>query len=49
MGLSAPWEESFDVIALQPLKNWPGINPIGLSIPWANSLGIINFKTAKIN
>ena len=34
MGLSAPWDDSFDSITLQPIKKWLGINAMVLSVPW---------------
>ena len=47
MGISAPWAESVDIIALHTVLKWLGINPMRLSVPWANSLDIIAAQTAK--
>ena len=33
MGLSAPWADSIDVIALLTVKKWLGINPMVISAP----------------
>ena len=49
MGLSAPWADSLDIIALQLVKKWMGINPMGLSAPWDDYLDIISLQTDKIN
>ena len=49
MGLSAPWADSNDIIALQTVKKLPWVNPMGLSVPMADSLDIISFQTDKIN
>ena len=49
MGLSAPWDDSLDIIALHTVKTLPWVNPMGLSIPMFDSLDIISFHTAKIN
>ena len=49
MGLSAPWADSNDIIALQTVKHLPWVNPMGLSVPMDNSLDIISFQTSKIN
>ena len=49
MDLSAPWDESLDIIALYTVKILPWVNPMGLSIPMFDSLDIISFHTAKIN
>ena len=49
MGLSDPRYESLDIIALQPVKKWLGINPMGISAPWADSIDIIALHKAKIN
>ena len=46
-GLSAPWSDSLDIIALRPVTKLRGINPMGLSVPWSNSLDIIAFNTVK--
>ena len=47
MGLSDPWDDSLDIIALQTVQKWSGINPMGLNVPWSNSIGIIVVQTAK--
>ena len=44
MGLSSPLDNYIDIITLEPVKKWPGVNPMRLSAPWADSLGIIPFK-----
>ena len=49
MGLSAPWADSLEIIALHLVEKWLGINPMGLSVTWANSIDIIAFYTDKIN
>ena len=49
MDLSSPWDDSLDIIALQPVKKWLRINKMGLSSPWANYIDIITLQTAKIN
>ena len=49
MGLSAPWDDYLDIIDLQPVKKWIGVNPLGLSYPWSKSIDIIDFHKAKIN
>ena len=46
MGLSAPLAESLDIITLQSVKHLPWINPMGRSVPMANSLDNIDFLTA---
>ena len=49
MGLSAPWDDSLDIIALQPVQNWLEMNPMGRSVPWDDFLYVIAFHTAKLN
>ena len=49
MGLSAPWSDSLNIIALKTVKKWIGINPMGLSAPGSDSLDIISFQTTKKN
>ena len=49
MGLSAPWDDSLDIIALQPVKKCLEINQMGVSVPCSNSLYINFFQTDKIN
>ena len=49
MGLSAPWADSNDIIALQTVKQLSSVNPMGLNVPMADSLDIISFQTDKIN
>ena len=49
MGLSDPWYDSLDIIALKPVKKCLGINPMGLSVPWDDSLDIIATQKSKIN
>ena len=44
MGLSDPRSDSLEIIALQKVKKMIGINPIGISAPWANSIDIIDLK-----
>ena len=45
MVISAPWSDSLDIIALQPVKTLLGINPMVLSSPRAESLDIIVLQT----
>ena len=47
MGHNEPWYDSLDNIALYPVKKWPGINPMGLSAPRVDSLGIIALQTTR--
>ena len=47
MGLSDPWAESLDIISLQPVKKWIGVNPMGLSAPRINSLVIVFCRQFK--
>ena len=47
MGLSAPREDFYEIIALHPVKILLGINPMGISAPWADSLDIIILKPIK--
>ena len=42
MGISAPWANSNDIIALKPVKKILVINPMGLSTPWAYPPDIID-------
>ena len=49
MVLSAPWADSNDIIALQTVKTFPRVNPMGLSVSMADSLDTISFQTDKIN
>ena len=41
MGISAPRENSIEIIALHPVKTIIGINPMRLISSWADSLYII--------
>ena len=47
MGLSAPFVDSIDIIALTPVLKILGIAPIGLSSPWDGSLLIIALQPVK--
>ena len=49
MDLSAPWDEYLDIIALHTVKTLPWVNPMGLSVPMADSIDIISSQRAKIN
>ena len=49
MVFSAPWSKYTDIVALNPVIYCLGINSMGLSLPWANSLDIIAVQKAKIN
>ena len=49
MSLSDPWVDSIGIIALQTVKTLPRVNPMGLSVPMADSLDIISFQIDKIN
>ena len=40
MGLSDHRADSFEIIALQPVKKLLGINPMGINAPWADVLEI---------
>ena len=42
MGMSTPRSDSLEIIALQPVKKRLGINPMGRSAPWDDSLDIIS-------
>ena len=44
MGLSAPWDNSLEIIVMNPVKKLLGINPMGLSDPRAKYLYIIVFQ-----
>ena len=46
MSLSAPWDDSLDIIALNPVLKIE-INQISLSDPWADSIGIIDFQPVR--
>ena len=46
IGLSSPWAESLQIIALHPVKN-QGINPMVLSVPWADSFEIISLRPVR--
>ena len=47
MGLSAPRADSLEIIALQPVRKFIGINPTRLIDPWSGALDIINLNTLK--
>ena len=47
MGLSAPRADSFEIIALQPVKKLIEMNPMSLSAPWDDYLDIIYLKPVK--
>ena len=49
MGLSEPRANYIDIIALQPVKEFLGFNPMELSVPWAEYLDIITFQIDTIN
>ena len=49
MGISSPWTNSLDIIALHPVKKRPGIDPMGLIDLCVDSLDIIALHTFKIN
>ena len=49
MELSAPCDDSLDFFELQPVKTFPWVNPMGVSIPMSDSIDTIAFQTAKIN
>ena len=49
MDLSAPCDDSLDIVAFQPVKKLPWVKPMGISIPTADSIDTIAFQTAKIN
>ena len=37
LGLSDPWANSIEMVALYPVVKLRGINPMGLSAPWDDS------------
>ena len=47
MSLIAPWVESLDIIALNPVKKILGINPMVLSSHWAYALDVIALRLVK--
>ena len=47
MGLSAPRADSLEIIALQPVRKFIGINPTRLIDPWSGALDIIDLNTFK--
>ena len=47
MGLSALMADSLEIIAPYPVKKFIGINPMGLSKPWDNSLYINALNPVK--
>ena len=47
MDLSAPMDDSLDIISLQKFLKIIGINPMGLSAPWSDSLDIIALDPGK--
>ena len=49
MGLSDPWADSLDIIALQTVKQLTWVNTMLISVPMADSIDIISFQTTKIN
>ena len=49
MVLSAPWDDSLMIIALQRVKQLLGINPMGNSAPWDDSLEIIALDIVNKN
>ena len=49
MGLSSPWADSLDIIALNPVKKLPWVIPMVLSIPMDDSIDIIDLQKAAIN
>ena len=40
MGISAPWSDSHDIIALQPVRKLLGIKPMECSDHWVDALDI---------
>ena len=47
MGLSEPWDEPIDIIALRRVKRIIGIKPMGLCDPWSKSLVIVDLQPVK--
>ena len=47
MGRSAPWADSFLIIALKTVKQLLGINLMVLSAHWDDSLDIISLQLVK--
>ena len=45
MGPSDPMADSFQTIALQPVKRIIGINPMVLTSPWNEYIDIISLKS----
>ena len=49
MGISAPWADSLDIIALKIVTKFPLFKLMGLSVPMVDSFHIISLHRAKIN
>ena len=47
MVVSDPWSDSIDIIALNTVLKYIGINQMGLSAPWAESLVITSLQSVK--
>ena len=47
MVLSAPWDDSLDIITLQQIHKFQGMNPMGLSASWSNSIEMIPLQPEK--
>ena len=49
MVINSPWYDSIDIISLHQVKKGLGVNPMGLSVTWADSLYIIALQTDETN
>ena len=47
MGLSTSRSNSLDIISLRTVQKLISINPMSLSDPWSESLGIISLNPVK--
>ena len=47
MGLSATWNNLLEIFAFRPVKTILGMNPMVLSSPRSNALGIIDLQRVK--
>ena len=47
MGLSDPWVESVEIIALRPVIKMQGMNPMVLSAYWENSFDMASLRPVR--
>ena len=47
MGLSDPWVESVEIIALRPVIKMQGMNPMVLSAYWENSFDMASLRSVR--